>query len=877
MNIKFNFFKGRQKIIFLTVFILIIISASLVAQRLNPKVYLKSKRQYRTHSLTDPIVEYAVHNRGNMQLAVANNGTFGTLGQTITNPSTGEPFLSCIYPKNSNIVNLWVGALWIGAVVGRDTLVSCANEDFYRTTEFWPDIKPFGDFRYKSIDPNSGYYADDAYSEEDILCEYTDTVTNPNLVEMDPTDHRPHKPLGLKVYQRSMSWSYSYADDFILFDYKIENIGINKLRNVYMGIYIDGDVWHISRNGPEGWNDDIVGFYPAHDFTVGGCTYTDSIKVAYTADNDGDPENGQWNEKSARSAVGVRVVRTPSDSLRYSFNWWITNYNDPAHDFGPRRKGTPGDPYRDFGPRMGTPEGDNNKYYVMRHNEFDYDLLFTAVDHSFEGWLPPPKEAVDYATGYDTRYLLSFGPFDINPGERLPIDFAWVGGENFHVNPTDFDSFDPHNPQSYYNKLNFTPFATNSRWASWVYDNPGVDTDSDGYRGEFVICVYDSTTTPFDTTINGHDTTIVKVDTTSSDTIWVKGDGVPDFRGASPPPAPKFWVYTDVGSLTIRFNGALTENSRDKFSGLKDFEGYRIYLARDNRSTSYSVIASYDKKDYNKYVWDEKKLPAPGFTLFDPPFTIEQLQCLYGDSCGDKTFNPLSYTPSSPYIHPLYPDSIFYFIPQDYNASDFGITTQIKKRFPHQPYPSNLNPDSARPDEVTEDGYLKYYEYEYTISNLLPTVSYWVNVTAFDFGSPQSGLTSLETPVSNGAQEVYPLSSTDLVKSKYLKAYVYPNPYRSDAGYDDNGYENRGGYLAKVRARRIHFANLPNVCKISIYSLDGDLIKTIEHNYPNGGPEAMHETWDLITRNTQAIVSGLYYYVIESKDDTQIGKLVIIE
>jgi len=156
--------KGRQKIVFLTVFSLLATSVDIASRDADPKIDLNSRRR-RSLSQTKPIVEYTAHNRGNIQLAIANNGTFGTLGGSIPDPFTGEAIPSCIYPKNSDIVFLWVAALWIGAVVGRDTLVSCANEDWYRTTEFWPDIKPFGDFQYKSMDESSAFFAEDAFSE----------------------------------------------------------------------------------------------------------------------------------------------------------------------------------------------------------------------------------------------------------------------------------------------------------------------------------------------------------------------------------------------------------------------------------------------------------------------------------------------------------------------------------------------------------------------------------------------------------------------------------------------------------------------------------------------------------------------------------------
>ncbi len=189
-----------------------------------------------------------------------------------------------------------------------------------------------------------------------------------------------------------------------------------------------------------------------------------------------------------------------------------------------------------------------------------------------------------------------------------------------------------------------------------------------------------------------------------------------------------------------------------------------------------------------------------------------------------------------------------------------------------------MNPDSARPEELTEDGYLKYFEYEFVIEDLLPTVPYWVNVTAFDFGSPSSGLPSLESSVTVGAKSAYPLSSADEVAQKDLKVIVYPNPYRIDAGYRSLGYEGRTELdRPDDRVRAIHFANLPPKCTIRIFTLDGDLVREIEHNYAPSDPNASHETWNLITRNTQLVVSGLYYWTVESEDgETQIGKLVII-
>ncbi len=866
--------KSRQRLVCLAVSILLLNIAETSAR--DPKVerLLTEKTPSSVVLTENPIVEYAAHTQGSMVLMIGNNGTFGCEGRSLEDILSGEYIPSCVYPKNSNLVYLWVAALWVGAIKGRDTLVSTGTEDFYCAYEFWPGLPGLGGgFKFKSIDANSPHFAEDAYSEQDIICEYTDTITAPGLTDPNGCEPRSHIPLSIKATQRSMAWSYDYADDFVLFDYQIQNIGYSTLEDVYMGIWIDGDVWHTVNQDAEHWTDDLVGFYryyPAPE----GCGFIDTIDIAYHTDNDGDPTDGAWDYRSPRSAIGVKVVRTPSDSLNYSYNWWIIDYGDPRRDFGPRQSETPDDPFRDLGVRLGTPVGDENKHYLLRHDEFDYDLLYAAIDHSDSGrgWLPPPENATDYADGYDVRNLLSFGPFNIDPGERLPISFAWIGGENVHVNPADFATFNPYNPSAFYDRLDFSALAVNSRWASWVYDNPGVDTDGDGWAGHVRICC-DDTAGHYLTNI-ADTITIPGFNSSTCDVRWYKGDNVPDFRGASPPPAPQVRLEPSIGKMVIRFNGLASETTGDRFSGIPDFEGYRVYSARDDRLTSFTLYGSYDREDYNKYVFD---VGRDTYVLLDIPFTRDQLQELYGDPAGIADFEPSQFDQDHPYIHPEFSDSIFYFVPQDFNQAEFGVTTPIQKRYPNAPYPSTLNPEEAPPEELTDDGYLRYFEYEIEIDNLLPTIPYYFSVTAFDFGSPEIGLAALESSILNNVHVGYPLSSVDEVEADDLDVYIYPNPYRGDANYEEQGFENRDGTESADRMRRIHFANLPSVCKIYIYSLDGDLVRELDHNYPDGGPEAMHDTWDLITRNTQAAVTGLYYWVVESEDRTQIGKLVIIE
>jgi hypothetical protein len=461
-----------------------------------------------------PNAQFATHNVGKIGLSITNTGSFGTgfYGSGV-DPLIGIPAPSCQYPYPSNFDYLFAAAFWIGTVGSWDTLVSVGADGWAQVREMWPDpigVEGSGIERHSTNDPDDEL----AVSEQDYIAKYTDTLTDNNYTGIEPWDFNPHTPLNIEITQRSYAWSYANAEDFILFDLSIKNIGQSVLSQVYMGIYVDGDVGRVG--GPTfDYTDDICGFKRTVPSPL-GCGFIDTVNIAWIADNDGRTASQINNPcpgaMDITGVTGIRILRTPSDSLKYSFNWWVSN-GDAPQDFGPRMAGTEDDPFRDFGGYLGTPTGDRDKYYIMRHEEFDYDQLFTAVNHTSEGWLPPPSNAANLACGFDTRYLLSFGPFDIMPGQRLPITFAYIAGENFHTNCYAFkDLFKTASPDAYYNQLNFSDLAKNALWAEWIYDTPGVDTDGDGYKGKYRIC--------------------------GEDTIYYQGDAVPDYHVDSPTDIP---------------------------------------------------------------------------------------------------------------------------------------------------------------------------------------------------------------------------------------------------------------------------------------------------------------------------------------------------
>jgi hypothetical protein len=822
------------------------------------------QRQLQVMDDSLPYMTIAVHNIGKIALTISNYGVIGRgTDEAIPDPLTGANAPSMSYPKGFGLNYLFEAALWVGGVVGRDTLVSTAGGTWYEAREFWPERYPEGDIVYRSTkDPESPEF-EGAVSQQDFIATYADTITDPKLTNYDYYSERYHKPLGVKITQKSYAWGYDYAEDFVIFDCEIANINMfRELKNLYIGIFVDNDIGRETRYNSY---DDICGFMKTvpSRYIAG---LVDTIDIAWAADNDGDPDPVSGDYQGLYSPTGVaatRILRTPADSLAFNFNWWVSDQR-PSYDWGPRKAGTIDEPFRSFNGYLGSPVGDRNKYYIMRHKEFDYNQWETHLDHTASGWLPPPDNAEGISDGQDIKYLLSFGPFNLGPGDVAPFTFAIIGGQNFHYG------------------YNFADVGLNALWAEWIFDNPGVDTDGDNYKGRYHTYCYDSIPVGLDTIFYPHDTIYDTIyGCLFGDTIYYKGDGVPDFKGAAPPPSPKVKLFPEVdefnrGQIRIRWNGRLSETSNDQFSQKVDFEGYRIYYSITGRPDEFTLVTSFDYENYDR--WEYNKLYKL-WEIINPPYRTEQLRWMYGENFDpDKYFDRDHLFAHFNWSKQAY--EFFFFTKHDWNITDLTNPNEIHKVYPDQPYPSTLDMDSAAmffADELTEDGELKYFEYEYTLKNLLPSQPYYVAVTAFDQGFPGKKLAPLESQPHVEAQRSFALPSSELATEKGLDVIVYPNPYRIDGHYRERfeGWERPD--LSPERTRAIHFINLPNKCTIRIFSLDGDLIREIKHDFPPGSPESMHETWDLITRNTMMAVSGIYYYSVESELGNYIGKLAIIK
>ncbi len=403
----------------------------------------------------DPYLDYKTHKAGKLWLSISNWGFMGSQSGWMVDPYTGEPYPSAEFPGGSDLEYLFQGALWVGGVVEGETLVSVGADGWLQVNEMLPDEYPEG----KIMEMN--YYADNEF-----IAVYTDTLIQG--VAPDDYDVRPHKPLGIKITQHSYSWASPPYDDFVILEYAIQNIGHKGINGLYVGQYMDEDIYHESTSN--GFRDDISGFLTNY-FLPESSPETDLV---WAADNDGDPSSGNWTSRSVRGVLGIKFLGASSSDVSKSFHWWLSEGSDPnSLDFGPWLKSNWelwNSIYGDWCEGgKGTPCGDRAKYFLMSNQEKDYDQIYTCIDKSADGWLPPPAVCTDLANGYDTRYLFSVGPFDLPAGGSVSIAFAFVAGEDLHKNPV--NPIDPKSPDDYYSNLNFSDFVRNSWTAMRTYES----------------------------------------------------------------------------------------------------------------------------------------------------------------------------------------------------------------------------------------------------------------------------------------------------------------------------------------------------------------------------------------------------------------------
>jgi hypothetical protein len=135
----------------------------------------------------------------------------------------------------------------------------------------------------------------------------------------------------------------------------------------------------------------------------------------------------------------------------------------------------------------------------------------------------------------------------------------------------------------------------------------------------------------------------------------------------------------------------------------------------------------------------------------------------------------------------------------------------------------------------------------------------------------------IQTEPGNNYQAATPApvpQTAEMREQDGVNIYAYPNPATREALAE---FQKQPPSLNDPTGERIMFTNLPAANNtISIFTASGDLVQTVSHDGHNDGGSA---SWNLVSRNGQEVVSGIYLYTVQSDDsrfeDFQ-GRFVIV-
>jgi hypothetical protein len=884
-----------------------------------------------------------VMNVGEVQINITN---WGLIGSTPGWAQSWSNAPSCQWPAGSGDEYLFSAGLWVGGVVLGERLVTTGTDAMSLFGEMWPRPNDVAATIYEAVGgkimrpvgnanaggaraPEPGPDDDgDELIDEETLNGYDDDEDG--LIDEDfgqignqmmvctmydnsaaVVEARPeHKPLNLKIVQKTYQWENDLVDDFVGFEYEITNIGVADIERVYIGFFADSDI------GPRGQatsRDDMAGSWRGTVRASDGSFVP--VEIGY-----------MWDEAEFGKVDGYFGIV------------FLGHDVDPTGNRAPQRVGM-----RTFQrfqlqtafEQGGDPTNDDERYQLLGALPEEWDDDATRVD--------------------DYRFLVSAGPFRIlEADEVLNFQVAMVVGDGldgllancaeaaltwYGIFVDEVDNFLNADEDVIvtgelgretmlcledFDRGAWRSFApdfmdTSCVRAEWLVDKLIQDTDLFGYTGadgESKNCAMFNMDNCFECarqlgrfcspedfeearwTCNDPDaqsyTGCTGIDGKETQIHWLVG--------MAPPPPLGLRVWPTDGRVHVFWDDN-SENVKDIRLQEIDFESYRIWRA-DNwdrpfgssvingpEGNLWKLIAEYDL--VNNFVSYRTVDTGSGrFTHYD---TIP-----LGMNTG---LDGIAYTPrclSNPRYEGLKTAMQV--------VVDLDINDNLRSRPPVRLGDGSINPayrglvywedspavldtffwvasrqeDSANRiigkratqfyefvDTDVHNGFLYFYSVTASDHELLPpgnTVDVDLPVGAGLVGDPGSSFTHT-TPGTN-AQTAEERARTG------ANIYVFPNPATREALEEFQELNPNGNDPTGVR---VSFTNLPMARnKIKVFTASGDLVQTIEHDGTDG---IGHMSWNLMSRNGQEIVSGIYLYAVQSDDgrfDDFIGKFVVI-
>ena len=184
-------------------------------------------------------------------------------------------------------------------------------------------------------------------------------------------------------------------------------------------------------------------------------------------------------------------------------------------------------------------------------------------------------------------------------------------------------------------------------------------------------------------------------------------------------------------------------------------------------------------------------------------------------------------------------------------------------------------PSFIQPGQLSNFDRIIFYETVGTETKVTWSLYFTGNDTAAY--KPKAGDTlRVVTTRPFGSRDVFPFTTKaagiDPTKAaaELENIKVVPNPYVASAGWEPvNPFATGRG------ARELHFTHLPTKCTIRIYTVQGELINTIEHNASFYNSTAK---WNMLTKDNLDIAYGVYVYHVDAGDlGSFVGKFAVIK
>jgi len=789
-----------------------------------------------------PSTEYRVHDVGNFWTAISNFGNYGEPNALL--PS-GE------WPGGSGVYYIWEGRFWAAALVGGEPL--CSHADY-------------GNYELDPSDGSTFYFGTGPKSIQDGLAHFDDLNG----------DIGGHTPIGLKFHQRSLAWSLNDYDDFIIVLLETENVSGGALNGVMVTYVFDNDVG-AEADPTEPHIDDLVdydGWAPQ-----GENPYQYDIVDPLDLDGNGetgydywgwpnaDPRNPFWNGYSPMAGEPEPTTDQPEpDGIWDEYQIYIVNAEDytnvgwPVPDYIRYHESVSTKGYV-AGEPVVTATGDSLRgYLIPRGMSYMYDGDFPQSGENDTGermmspdisgfigtrFLHIPDEPYNNAKNrtQEDEWEPAYHPhshqwwnWESDPGsdrekyEYMEGKHALSQGQRFMPHPFDYGAGAPVFDYRYMISSGPHSFA-DGETKKYVMVT-GVGKGLEGLRRNLdnaIEAYYRGELPEIGDPMNPPDLAFAD----QYGFVGVKNSEIINDRHfllPIPPTIPDLhYSALDGGVEMVWDDGA--ERAIDSFLGATDFEGYKVYRSKYNPQT-WEMIAAFDYSHV-----DETYLYNTEGGIINPIWNAEG-EYAYNEAEWNETVTNEELVQGTDwdYIMVDLPDLV-------HGHEDFGG-------------------DFWNKDSTT----VIFRDIERPVNGL----KYFYSVVAYDPDKmAQFGLPSIESAKSNyrkdlgGAPEpVIPRPERARMRQEGLdNVQVVPNPYKGTALFEAK-YEDQ-----------ICFINLPARCKISIFSLSGDLIDEMYKDEATTG--AMY--WDLISRNNQKVVSGLYVYIVETPGgDKKVGKFLII-